>query len=142
MFVFSKFLITKALCSIAKTMGPWTRVFTWKFRNFVAFFLFSQISSEKGKMIMMLKVFLKSGFSIMFILTCLNSILLSLALDNACSSLKLLYTSLNSAYREDIIKPMGDHKRGFSHKFMCLLMKISRILMRISKFHELFSIAF
>lgn len=141
MFV-SKFLITKAPQSIAKTMGPYTHVFAWKFRNFMAYFLFSQISSEKGKMAMMLKVFFSSGFFIIFIFTCLNSILLSLALYNACSSLKLLYTSSNSAYHEDIIKPTSDHKRGFSHKFKCLLMKISRLLMGISKFHELFSIAF
>jgi hypothetical protein len=82
------------------------------------------------------------GFYIIFIFTCLNSILLSLALYNACSSLKLLYTSSNSAYLEDIIRPTGDHKRGFLHKFMCLHMKILKLLTGILEFHELFPTAF
>ncbi len=138
LFVSSKLLITKPSWSIAKTIGPLTLVFTWRFRNFMAFCLFSQIFSEKGKMAMMLKVFfLKSGFYIMCILTCLNSILLSLPLYNACSSLKLLYTTSNSPYCENTIRPTCDHKRGFSNKFMCLHMKILKLLNRFE--HIFFS---
>ncbi len=103
-------------------------------------FLFSILTNfpwEGRKKAMTLKVIF-----IMSIFTCLNLVLLSLALYHKCSSLKLVYISPNNAYGGDVVRPMNAHMGSFSQKFMCLLMEISKLLTRISNFQRLFSTTF